>query len=365
MNSPIDSPLNEASAGRGGMIVREKEPVNLETPGGTLDRFITPVERFYVRCHHPIPTMDVGTWRLRIEGKVEKPITLTYAEITEMETRTITSTMECAGNGRAFLKPQREGAQWESGAVGNAEWTGVPLEAILKRAGVCASVCEVILEGADEGEIKEPPKPSGKIHYARSLPLQKAREDVLLAFRMNGEPLTPEHGFPVRAVVPGWYGMAAVKWLTRVVASTEPYRGFYQTIDYSYWEHGSCGPTLLPISEMRVKSQIARPEFAEVIRAGEPYRVNGAGWTSEGEIVGVEVSVDGGETWKAARLLGDPVTHAWRLWEYTWSVPSTPGKSVLMSRATDSEGRTQPPEHHDHRGSYLIHHWLPIDVIIR
>ena len=354
-----------ATRSSGGMIVREMEPVNLEMPFGSLDAFITPVGRFYVRCHHPIPEIDATSWRLSVEGDVARPFELTFAELREMKTRTITVAMECAGNARAFLKPQRAGAQWECGAVGNAEWTGVPLGALLERAGVRDSVREVVLEGADQGEIKEPPRPAGKIHYSRSLPLEKATGDVLLAFQMNGEDLTPAHGYPVRAVVPGWYGMAAVKWLTRIVASAEPYHGYYQTIDYAIWERGSSAPTLLPITAMRVKSQIARPEFAETGRAGEKYRVHGAAWTTDAEVTKVELSTDGGTTWNDARLLGESLPNAWRLWEYEWAVPTTPGKAVLMARATDSEGRTQPPEHHDDRGSYLIHHWLPIEVDVQ
>ncbi len=348
------------------MILREKYPVNLEMPFGSVDGFITPVERFYVRCHHPIPEIDAETWRLKIEGEVENPMELSYAELAEMETRTITVTMECAGNGRAFLEPQRAGAQWEGGAVGNAEWTGVPLAAVLARAGVQASACEIILQGADSGQIKEPPRPSGKIHYARSLPLTKATKDVLLALQMNGEKLTPAHGFPLRAVVPGWYGMAAVKWLARIAVSGEPYHGYYQTIDYAYWERGTTTlPTLLPITEMRVKAQIARPEFAEAVPAGQTYRVHGAAWTPEAEIAKVEVSTDEGATWNDACLLGDSLRNAWRLWDYEWAIPATPGKVVLMARATDSKGRTQPAAHHYDCGSYLIHHWLPIEVVIR
>ena len=363
--SSDDSARPDNLLSSGGMIVREKKPVNLEMPFGSLEAFITPVERFYVRCHHPIPEIDTEAWRLNIEGDVKNPLALGYAELAEMETRTITVTMECAGNGRAFLEPQRDGAQWEGGAVGNAEWTGVPLADVLARAGVRESAREVILQGADEGEIKESPRPSGKIHYARSLPLAKANEDVLLALQMNGEKLTPAHGFPLRAVVPGWYGMAAVKWLTRIAVSSEPYHGYYQTIDYAYWERGSTTPTLLPITEMRVKAQIARPEFAEAVRAGQTYRVHGAAWTTEAEITKIEVSTDAGRTWNDARLLGNSLRNAWRLWEYDWAVPATPVNVVLMARATDSKGRTQPAEHHDDRGSYLIHHWLPIEVVIR
>jgi len=348
-----------------GMIVREKEPVNLEMPFASLGAFITPVERFYVRCHHPIPQLDPDSWRLEIEGDVENPYELTYTDLAAMETRTITTTMECAGNGRTFLEPQRDGAQWEGGAVGTAEWTGVPLAALLARAGVRPTAHEVILIGADLGEIKHPPRPEGKIHYSRSLPLPKAMDDVLLVSRMNGQPLSPSHGFPLRAIVPGWYGMAAVKWLTRIVVSSETYHGYYQTIDYAIWERGSASPTLRPITGMRVKAQIARPGFAEAVPAGHPYRVHGAAWTSGAEIARVEVSTDAGATWNDARLLGDPVPNAWRLWEHAWAVPATPGRTVLMARATDSQGRTQPPGHHDDSGSYLIHHCLPVDVFIR
>ncbi len=358
-------PGTSALGSPSGMIVRERNPVNLEMPFGEIAEFITPVERFYVRCHHPIPEIDAGAWRLKIHGEVENPLELSYPELAEMATRTLTVTLECAGNGRVFLEPQRDGAQWEAGAVGNAEWTGVPLSDLLARAGVRDAACEVILQGADEGEIKEPPRPAGKIHYSRSLPLTKANEDVLIALRMNGETLTPAHGFPVRAIVPGWYGMAAVKWLTEIVVTREPFHGYYQTIDYAYWKRGSDSPVLQPIREMQVKAQIARPGYAESVRAGQPYRVHGAAWTTGAVITKVEVSTDGGRTWNDARLLGEPLGHAWRLWEYEWAVPATPGKVVLMARATDSDGRTQPEKHDDDRGSYLIHHWLPIEVSIR
>lgn len=346
------------------MIVREKVPVNLEMPFGSLDSFITPVERFYVRCHHPMPDINLESWCLKIEGDVAQPLELNLKDLRGLETRTIMSTMECAGNGRAFLEPQREGAQWERGAVGNAEWTGVPLGALLERAGLRDSVCEVILEGTDSGKIKEPPRPAGEIQYSRSLPITKATDDVLLAFKMNGKDLTPAHGFPLRAVVPGWYGMAAVKWLNRIVAVSKPFHGFYQTIDYTFWERDSHMPVLLPITSMRIKAQISRPGFAEVVRAAQPYRVHGAAWTSDADITKVEVSTDGGATWRDAHLLGEPVRNAWRLWEFTWSVPAGPGKATVIARATDSKGSCQPDKHHEDNGAYLINHWLPIPVTI-
>jgi DMSO/TMAO reductase YedYZ molybdopterin-dependent catalytic subunit len=362
MSVPPPSPGAERFAG--GMIVREKEPVNLETPFGSLDSFLTPVERFYVRCHHAQPRIGKDGWRLVIEGEVGQPCRLSYEELQAMEMRTIIATMECAGNGRAFLTPQHDGAQWEGGAVGTAEWTGVPLATVLALARPSPGVSEVILEGADAGPVKDLPKPAGEIHYARSLPLGKAMDDVLLALRMNGRELTPSHGFPLRAIVPGWYGMAAVKWLSRIVATGRPFHGYYQTVDYAYWDRRSGIPTLRPITTMRVKAQIARPEFAEAVTAGQPYRVHGAAWTAAAEISKVEVSTDGGHHWEEARLLGMPTPHAWHLWEFDWPVPASPGKAVVMARATDSSGHVQPLAHDDDGGSYLIHHALPVEVTI-
>ncbi|MDO8596440.1 MAG: sulfite oxidase, partial [Sulfuricaulis sp.] len=349
----------------GGMIMREEEPLNLEMPFGSLDGFLTPVDRFFVRSHFSIPQIDVKTWRLKIEGEVQTPFELTYDEVREMQSHTIPVTMECAGNGRAFLTPQASGVQWERGAVSNAEWTGVRLTDVLRRAGLKYSVREVIFEGADRGEIKEPPGPAGKIHYARSMPLKKANKDVLLAFKMNGEELMPAHGSPLRVIVPGWYGMASVKWLTRIIASAQSFNGYYQTIDYAFWERGPSAPTLVPITEMQVKAQIARPGFADTMHAGQMYLVRGAAWTTEAEITKVEISTDGGETWHDTHLLGKSIRNAWRLWEYHWRVPAKAGKATLLARATDSEGRTQPTERDEDRRSYIVNHLLPIEVDVR
>ncbi len=346
----------------GGMIVREREPLNLEMPFSSLSGFVTPVEHFFVRSHYAVPSIDEKKWRLKVEGEVKKTLTLSLRDLLKMDSVTVPVTLECAGNGRAFLVPQAKGAQWERGAVSNAEWTGVRLADVLDMAGVKESTREVIFEGADQGEIKEPPGPAGKNHYARSMPVKKAMEDVLLAFRMNGEPLTPAHGAPVRAIVPGWYGMASVKWLTRIIASADPFHGYYQTVDYAYWEPNPGAPTLVPITEMQVKAQIARPGFADAVHAGQTYRVHGAAWTTEAKITKVEISTDGGKTWHDTRLIGKPVRNAWQLWEYPWRVPNKPGKAKLMVRATDSEGRTQPLERDENRGSYIVNHVVPIEV---
>lgn len=347
------------------LITRSEEPLNLEMRFAELRDCVTPNELFYVRCHFPIPRIDSATWRLRIEGAVHAPLQFSMADLRQLDPQTITATMECAGNGRSHLVPKVKGVAWDIGAVGNAEWRGIWLRDLLARAGVEAGAVEVILEGADRGMIKEPPRPPDEISYARSVPLEKALGDVLIAFEMNGEPLTPAHGYPLRAVVPGWFGMASVKWLQRIVVTREPFRGYYQSIDYTYWERRDGMPTLKPLAEMQVKAQIARPQLNEIIATGVTYRIHGAAWSGESELAKVEISTDGGRSWSAANLLGDPIKHAWRLWEFAWSTPSRPGKPTLIARATDSAGRTQPRERIADYGSYMINHLLPIEVEVR
>ena len=347
------------------LISRGEEPLNLEMPFSALDEFITPSEKFYVRCHFPIPQLDAEGWRLKVEGAVGSSLELAYEEVRRMPKRTIIATMECAGNGRSFLNPKVKGVAWDLGAVGTAEWTGVLLRDVLERAGANDDATEIILEGADKGELKEAPRPPGEICYARSLPVAKARADVLLAYELNGEPVTRSHGYPLRAVVPGWFGMASVKWLQRIVVSTTPFHGYYQSIDYTYWERRDGLPTLLPLAEMQVKAQIARPAANEAVPAGETYRVHGAAWAGEDEIAQVEISADGGTTWSTTKLLGDPVKNAWRFWEFHWDAPSKPTRCTLIARATDSAGRTQPRNRVIDYGSYVVNHWLPIEVEVR
>ena len=273
--------------------------------------------------------------------------------------------LECAGNGRVFLVPKENGAQWALGGAGNAEWTGVPLKAVLEKAGLREGAVEVILEGTDKGEIKEDPKSPGEIHFARSLPVSKARNgDVLLAFKMNGADLTGKHGAPVRAIVPGWYGMASVKWLNRIIVTDKPFEGFFQTLQYSHWERRNDIPTLLPVTEIQVKSEIVRPGVDEVIAANTSYKVRGLAWAGESDVKLVEVSTDRGQTWKLAKLTGSVVRYAWRLWEYDW-VPVAAGRYTLMARATDQRGRVQPLERDRDRRSYEISHVLPVEISVR
>ncbi|HEX4630342.1 MAG TPA: sulfite oxidase [Chthoniobacterales bacterium] len=345
----------------GGLIVREERPLNLEMPFSSLDGFITPNESFYVRCHFPVPEISANDWRLKIEGDVDAPFELSYDELRGMESRTIAATLECAGNNRIFLEPKVKGVQWALGAVGNASWTGVSLGALLERARPKSGAIEVILEGADEGTVDKTPTPAGNISYCRSLPLSKAREDVLLAYEMNGEKLSATHGFPLRAIVPGWYAMASVKWLRRIIVTEKPFNGFYQSLDYTYWDRSGPLPTLAPLREQQTKAEIARPEQSETISANSTYRVHGAAWSGQAEIARVEVSFDSRQTWHEAKLLGESVRNAWRLWEYEWRTPAA-GPCIVTARATDSRGVVQPAERSPDRGTYMINHLLPVDV---
>jgi len=350
---------------RDGRIVRSEDPLNLEMPFETVEDFITPTESFYVRTHFPIPKIDRNAWWLRVDGEVEKPFAINYEEFLKLESRTIPVTLECAGNNRHFLEPKVKGVQWGLGAVGTAEWTGVPLSVLLDRAVVRSNARDVILEGADHGLLEDPKSPPGELTFARSVPLEKARHDVLLAYGMNGKDLPPEHGFPVRAIVPGWYAMASVKWLQRIIVSSETFTGYYQTLDYAYWKRRGDVGELTPLSEMQTKAEISRPAQGETVPRNSNFRVHGAAWTGGNEITKVELSTDGGATWNEARLLGTPKQNAWRLWEFDWKTPSEPGRADLIARATDSHGRTQP-NHRDHdRGTYMIDHLLPITVQVK
>jgi DMSO/TMAO reductase YedYZ molybdopterin-dependent catalytic subunit len=357
----------EGSPPFSGLILRESQPENLESPFAALDGFLTPNNLFFVRSHFEKPKgLDARTWRLKVEGAVERPLDLGYDELRKMPSRTQVALLECAGNGRVFLVPKASGLLWELGGVSNAEWTGVPLAAVLERSGLKAGAVEVIAEGADSGEIRDEPRSPGKIAFARSLPLAKARQpEVLLAYQMNGADLPHAHGHPVRLLVPGWYGMASVKWLTRLVVTDRPFNGFFQSLQYTYFERRHGAPTLVATTAVQVKAQIARPALGEVVESNAVYRMHGAAWTGESEIKKVDVSTDGGKSWQEAKLLDRSVRYGWRLWEYRWQTPGQAGRHTLLARATDQQGHTQPLERDPDRRSYMISHVLPVEVEVR
>ena len=348
-----------------GLIIRQKEPKILEAPFDRIDSYLTPTELFYIRSYFPIPNLDRASYQLRIDGAVRHPFTLSYDELRSLRSETRIATLECAGNSRVFLVPQVQGAQWELGAVSNAEWTGVPLRALLERAELAEDVCEIVLEGADRGIPKEEPLPPGPISYVWSLPHAKAMQpEVLIAYAMNGRDLPRDHGFPVRAIVPGHYGMASVKWLTRIRAVSDPFHGYWQTSDYAYWALTDGKPVRRALGEMKLKSEIARPRVYETLPPNQIYAICGAAWAGETDVTEIAVSTDGGQTWAKAEFL-DPVRrHAWRRWKFDWLTPKKSGQYTLLARAKDASGMLQPNEHDQNNGVYVINHSLPIEVFV-
>lgn len=343
------------------LIVRMLEPRNLETPHGILFRGGT--ENFFVRSHFAVPEVDAKDFKLSVEGHVEKPFEITLTELKKMEAVSRESVLECAGNGRVFLVPQARGLQWGHGAVGQAKWTGVPLGALLERAKVRAGAGDVVLIGADKGTIADPATP-GVIHFDRGIPLAKAKKDeTLLAWDMNDAPLTSAHGAPLRAVVGGWYGMASVKWLTKIVVLDRPHAGFWQTFDYSVWERPKdAPPRLIPVTAIQPKAVLTIPRLGEELKVGAEYTVTAAAWAGEHPVAKVEFSADGGKTWSAMEGKGE----TFKVWKWTTKfTPKAAGPLKLLARATDDAGNTQPETRDADRRTYVINHLIPVEVTVK
>ncbi len=292
--------------------------------------YLTPVRSFFVRSHAPTPGIDSATWTLSVEGPgVEQPLELGYGDLSRMPGVSVVRALECAGNGRAFFDEiqgrQAEGTAWRLGAVGVAKWTGVPLREVLERAGLKDTAREVMLESLDAVRMRRP------------LPVEKAVEEgTLLVLGMNGEPLTPDHGFPLRAVVSGWAAVASVKWLGRVYVSETPLTSPWNTDKYVL-TGGEFGADREPIEERDVKSALELPWPAQLREGGHVIR--GRSWSGYGAISRVEYSVDGGP-WREARIFGPNVPGAWARWSFEWEAKS--GDHGVRMRATDDLGNIQP-----------------------
>jgi DMSO/TMAO reductase YedYZ molybdopterin-dependent catalytic subunit len=333
-------------------------PENSETPLESIRSWVTPNRLFFVRNHFDVPALELANWRLRVEGRVARPVSWSWEQLAAFPERTVFATVECAGNGRSFLQQHVHGVQWGAGAVGHAEWTGVPLRMVLEEAGVQASAVEVLFEGADRGTEADHPEP---MPFARSLPLAKALDpDTLLAFRMNGELLEASHGFPMRLFVPGWYGVASVKWLQRIEVLDQPFRGYFQTTKYTVQRQAPRGLETVAVGPMAVKAEIIRPVADAVLGLGTN-RLFGVAWAGEKVVAGVHVSTDGGRTWDQAELIGPRAAYSWNLWEYLWEVAEA-GDYSLLVRAEAEDGVVQPLQHDPLHGGYMIHHSRPTKV---
>jgi DMSO/TMAO reductase YedYZ molybdopterin-dependent catalytic subunit len=300
---------------------------------------LTPTGLHYLLVHFDVPAIDPTTWRLNVNGRVHRPLGLTLEAIRARPSRTIPVTLECAGNGRARLSPRPVSQPWIVEAIGTAQWTGTPLGPLLEEAGLEDDAVEVVFTGADRGI-----QGGDEQDYARSLTVAEAmRPEVMLVYGMNGEPLQPQHGFPLRLIVPGWYGMASVKWLTSIEAVTQPFQGYQQAASYRYQRDPDDSGQ--PVERIRVRALMIPPGIPEFFTRRRfvdqgPVELRGRAWSGYGPVARVEVGVDGG--WADATLEPALGEFAWRGWSFEWE--GTPGDHELVCRARDGEGNTQPLE---------------------
>jgi DMSO/TMAO reductase YedYZ molybdopterin-dependent catalytic subunit len=321
-----------------GLVVHRAHPLNCETSVPALiGGVVMPNAHFYVRNHFQIPALDPTTWRLTVGGLVERPLNLSLRDLTNMPSRALVVTLECAGNGRALLDPPVEGEKWGLGAVSTAEWTGVPLVEVLDRAGVQTHARELVFRGADSGTL---PGETETISFERSLQLDDARgSEALLAYAMNGEALPIQHGYPLRLVVPDWYAVASVKWLTEIEAIDGSFDGHYQTGSYFFERRADAKVIRDPATLQRVRALITEPDPDEVIACGD-LAVRGVAWSGAAPIARVDVRI-GDRDWQEARLIGERHRHSWQWWELITSIEAR-GETTIRARATDLAGRTQP-----------------------
>ncbi|MDX2202308.1 MAG: sulfite oxidase [Hyphomicrobiaceae bacterium] len=314
---------------------------NSGLPLEMLRHALTPAGLHYLLIHFDIPYVESAqSWSLSVGGLVERPLDLSLADLQALPQKTLRVTLECAGNGRALSTPRWQSMPWEHGAVGTAEWTGTPLRHVLEMAGVSPKAVEIAFLAADRGLDSDV-----EHNYGRSLaPAHAMHEDVLLVWAMNGAPLLPQHGFPLRMVVPGWYGMASVKWLNRIEVLDHKFEGFQQVRTYVYRQ--TAEDPGVPVTAMRVKSLMVPPGIphwygrARLVDAGA-VELCGRAWSGGGvPIAKVEVGVDG--QWQPAMLEERAGPYAWTGWRAVWN--ATPGEHEIMCRATDAEGKQQPLE---------------------
>jgi DMSO/TMAO reductase YedYZ molybdopterin-dependent catalytic subunit len=321
-----------------GLVVHREQPLNCETSiAALIGGVVMPNARFYVRNHFPTPAIDPDTYELAVTGLVERPLRLRLRDLQNMPSHSLVATLECAGNGRSLFDPPVDGEQWRFGAASTAEWTGVPLVEVLDRAGMTAAARNVVFRGADAGRIDGRSAP---VRFERSLSVDDARgSGALVAYAMNGESLPLQHGRPVRLVVPGWYAVASVKWLTEIEAIAEPFEGFYQCDRYVYeWQRGG-EIAREPVGLQRVRALITEPSDGASVQAGDLV-VRGVAWSGAAPIERVDVSIRAG-AWQPARLIGERRRHSWQWWELLTRCEDL-GPATVRARATDLAGRSQP-----------------------
>jgi sulfite oxidase len=317
---------------------RSLVPENQESPIEFMNTPSTPEDYFYKRNHFPYPEIQKNAFELSIEGEVHRPMVFSLQDLLSLPSKEIAMVMECAGNKRAFFEPKVFGEQWEMGAMSQGVWKGVPLAELLKYTGVTFRVREVVFEGHDYGYRIDL---NGEYRFARSLPIDKAiHPDTIIAYEYNGKPIPFKHGYPIRLIVPQWYGMASVKWLRKITLIANTFNGPFQAIDYMYYpKDNDIGKT--PVTRINVNSTILQPHDLAQLDTGI-HTVFGIAWTGMGTISEVEISLDQGGTWEKTQLYQDLNSmYGWTYWSYKWYAEKK-GEYVLMARAKDTYGRMQP-----------------------
>lgn len=317
------------------MRVMSEKPLNAETPLKDLRTWITDNEIFFKRNQGKIPDepVDLRDWRLSVDGLVENELSLSFADIRCFPKVEMANTLECSGNSRSLLSEKASGNPWTVGGVGNAIWGGVKLSDVLERAGLLENANHVSFEGFDE------PLGSAGIKFVRSIPMDKALGSTLLAYEMNGQPLPLAHGYPLRALALGWTGANSVKWLRKISVLEKPVEGFFMDKVYRVFQKGDDPESGPKVTGIPVNAIILEPENGQTLSCGT-VPIRGAAFAGEAGIEKVDVSVDGGKTWQPANLIGPEQPYAWRHWELLWQ--AEPGDHVIMARATDTHGRSQP-----------------------
>ncbi len=324
--------------------------LNFSTPLAQISGTIVPNPLFFLRSNNQPPVIAPGEWRMRIDGRVERPLTLGLEDLQALPVRRQEVWLECAGNSRIRFDPPGEGNQWDDQAVSNAEFKGVSLSAVLDKVRLLDDAIEVVATGADAA------------NFQRSLPLDIARHpEILLAWEMNGEPIPPPNGGPVRMIVPAWAGIASVKWPIRLEVVNAPFGGYYHSERYIIVD--AEGRTVRSVREMPVKSLIAQPADGQTLGAG-PHVISGFAWSGLGQIDQVEVSTDDQHTWLPARLIHGEGPFAWTRWESQWT-PARPGRTTIASRATDSAGNVQPAQAAWNKFGYLMNAIVTRTVNVR
>lgn len=345
------------------LILLTSRPPQLETPLHYFKELITPNEALFVRWHLAnIPTsVDLSRWRLNIGGNTEKELQLSMDDLKKLEKINYTAVIQCSGNGRKFFEPMVPGGQWENGAMGNVTWTGARLKDILNMAGIKAGSVDVSFNGLDSAPLPATPD------FVKGLSVDKAVEDdIIVAYEMNGEPLTMLNGFPARLIVPGWYATYWMKALTDIKVLTQPFEEFWVKPAYRIpdnacgcVEPGTAPKKTVPITRMTTRSVIVTPTQGSGLKAKQSVEVMGVAFSGGYGIRDVVVSVDNGKTWNTARLGRDLGKYSWVQWFYTWQ-PATPGKYTVMAKATNSIGESQPFESLWNPSGYL---WNKIEKI--